>query len=237
MSDLRRAGSGKVDPNTKLHNSHPWAFPKESFLRWHSLIQQHCLHEADPTKRPGLLQTMMGTWILFGVVFILDWEAKQRESIHFHERREKESIPLCHSPNTTNHPNWSTGLVAPQVGRESLLQRVQHTTNVCNICPRVTHPQTVVRSCLCICAHTSVPGRQWKGWYRVTWEKPTALKEEQLLMGTRINTPTWHKRLFKGVVTLSTRQIRLYHWYWIVLEWMAVNFRVHLSLKVINQTV
>lgn len=42
-------------------------------------------------------------WFLFWIERL----HKERTNIHFHEGREDDSIPLCHPPNTTNHPNLS----------------------------------------------------------------------------------------------------------------------------------
>lgn len=71
---------------------------------WSSRMS-HCLCKADPTKRLGFLQTKTEMWLLFGVVFILYWEATQRENKHtFPWEKGKNK---CHPPNTINNPNLS----------------------------------------------------------------------------------------------------------------------------------
>lgn len=67
----------------------------------------------------------------------------KREQIYISMREGKKRVSHCVTLLIQQTiPTWATGLAAPQVGRESLLQRVQHTTNICNICLRITHPPT-----------------------------------------------------------------------------------------------
>lgn len=123
-----------------------------------------CLGKANPAKKLGLLQTKMETWILFGVIFISDWEATQRDNKYTlpweKGKRERESILLCHPPNTTNHVNLNPGTVF-SLGRqgEFLCQRVHYTVNIRNTYPRATQPQTQKYGLFCTFARTAVLGR------------------------------------------------------------------------------
>lgn len=81
-----------------------------------------CLCKVDPAKRLGILKTKMETWILFGVIFISDWEATQRENKYTFpwEKGKRERASYCVTlliQQTIS--TWATGLFSPQAGRES----------------------------------------------------------------------------------------------------------------------
>lgn len=169
QSDQQRAWSGKVDLNTKLHSSHSGAFPKESQRvclgdrapePWSSKMPS-CLSKVDPAKRLGILKTKMETWILFGVIFISDWEATQRENKYTFpwEKGKRERASYCVTlliQQTIS--TWATGLFSPQAGRESFYAKGYTTQQTSVIAtpgshtPRHSNMVFFLHMCMYICS-------------------------------------------------------------------------------------
>lgn len=77
---------------------------------------------------------------------------KERTNTHFHERREEESIPLCHPPHTTNYPNLShrTGC---SPGRQGVLTQQTSVTSVPGShTPRHSSMVVFLHMCMYICS-------------------------------------------------------------------------------------